>query len=146
MDAGVGRFSAASAVPLLLTPSGLEAARARAEAIGHGHEMGMSGPADHHGANEAETAWPEQGGVESEWSGMTANIGGDSEWPVVNELDQPDWATPPPAPFSDAGQGTEGPEAQDNALDEASQQLREFLGVPDESRDDEYQAGHPWGA
>src|SRR6266540_4280141 len=42
VDAGVEKFTAASALPLLLTPSGLEAARARAEAMGHGGELGAA--------------------------------------------------------------------------------------------------------
>jgi hypothetical protein len=148
VDAGVGRFASASTVPLLLTPSGLEAARARANAIGHGDELGMGAPASSgdHGASEPETAWPDESGAESGWSGMPAHVGADSEWSGMNELDQPDWAAPPQPPSADPGHGSEGSDAQDSALDEASQQLREFLGVPNESPDEEYQAGHPWGA
>jgi cell division septum initiation protein DivIVA len=146
VDAGVGRFTAASTLPLLLTPSGLEAARARAEAMGHGAEMGGSGSSVRH---ERSTDEPWQGGgpVESEWSGMTPSSGADAEWSGMTELDQPDWAGPRPSPPSESEHGTgTGTSPQDNALDEASQQLREFLGMPDEPRDQDYEAGHPWGA
>jgi hypothetical protein len=133
VDAGVGKFTAASSLPLLLTPSGLEAARARAEVMGHGEEMGPNPSA----AYESDTGeiWPKQPGTDSEWSGMT-------------ELDEPDWARPPePAPAQEAehAYGGEADETE-TAMDEASQQLREFLGIPAEPTGEEYQTGHPWGA
>lgn len=135
VDAGVGKFSAASALPLLLTPSGLEAARARAEAMGHGGEMGASSaPAPYE--PPAPDIWSEQGDAGSaDWSGMP-------------ELDEPDWARPAePAPSQEGDSGFAGPSEESNsAVDEASQQLREFLGISGEPEHEEYQTGHPWGA
>ncbi|HEY3211502.1 MAG TPA: hypothetical protein VGL18_17240 [Actinomycetota bacterium] len=135
VDAGVGKFTAASTVPLLLTPSGLEAARARAEAMGHGGELGAPSRPGRY-ATPALENWGEEGQPEaSDWSGMA-------------ELDEPDWARPAgPAPggeqdFADHDDAEES----NSAVDEASQQLREFLGIPSESGDEEYQTGHPWGA
>jgi cell division septum initiation protein DivIVA len=134
VDAGVGKFTAASAVPLLLTPTGLEAARARAEAMGHGGELGGGNSSQSYGSPEQDV-WEEQVQPESDWSAIT-------------ELDQPDWGVPSdPGPAS--GPESSYPESSsetENAVDEASQQLREFLGIPAESGDEEYQTGHPWGA
>jgi hypothetical protein len=134
VDAGVGKFTAASAVPLLLTPSGLEAARARAEAMGHGGEMGSANASESYAAPGPED-WAEQVQPESDWSAIT-------------ELDEPDWASPAdrePAPEAENSYPDRANDA-DTAMDEASQQLREFLGIPAESGDEEYQTGHPWGA
>jgi len=119
VDAGIGKFATASTLPLLLTPSGLEAARARAEAMGHGAEMGSS-------AEDVAPNWSESQRVESpepSWSEAEGN-----------------GAEPAHRSFEDTN------DESGDAIDEASQQLREFLGMPGESRDEEYQAGHPWGA
>jgi len=134
VDAGVGKFTAASALPLLLTPSGLEAARARAVAMGHGGELGAQRSAESHARPPTE-AWSARGETESIWSGM-------------GELDQPDWARPAePAPESSPEPGAaDAEDHSDSAVDEASQQLREFLGIPGESGDEEYQSDHSWGA
>jgi hypothetical protein len=134
VDAGVGKFTTASTIPLLLTPSGLEAARGRAELMGHGAEMGervavvQSEPSD--------AGWTDQVGPESsEWLGMT-------------ELDDSDWghAADPTAPADPDNAYTEPVNESEAAIDEAGKQLREFLGIPSDSDEEEYQAGHPWGA
>jgi cell division septum initiation protein DivIVA len=134
VDAGVGKFTAASTVPLLLTPSGLEAARARAELMGHGSEMSEAGAAPPSPASD--DGWSEQVEPESsEWLGMT-------------ELDVSDWghaADPAASPEPDHAY-TEPVNESEAAIDEAGKQLREFLGIPSDSNDEEYQAGHPWGA
>jgi cell division septum initiation protein DivIVA len=130
VDAGVGKFTAASAVPLLLTPSGLEAARARAEAMGHGAELVTPNGSEAYPSPEQDV-WEEHIQPESDWSAIT-------------ELDEPTWGSvdPPPAP-EPAGAYPEPQGGPDTAVDEASQQLREFLGMPG---DEEFQSGHPWGA
>src|SRR6266498_2059237 len=134
VDAGVGKFTAASALPLLLTPSGLEAARARAEAMGHGGELGAQRSAETY-APPPTDVWSDRGETESIWSGM-------------GELDQPDWARPAePAPESSPEHGSaDAEDHSESAVHEASQQLREFLGIPGGPGDEEYQSGHPWGA
>jgi hypothetical protein len=134
VDAGVGKFTAASTVPLLLTPSGLEAARARAELMGHGSEMSQAGASGQ--SQPADDGWSEQVEPESsEWLGMT-------------ELDVSDWghATDPGASPEPDDSYTEPVNESETAIDEAGKQLREFLGIPSDSGDEEYQAGHPWGA
>jgi hypothetical protein len=140
VDAGVGRFTAASALPLLLTPSGLEAARARAQAMGHGGELSERSDPGVHEPSPVDT-WGEAGQPEA------------SEWSAMTELDEPSWGgpvDPPPAaapvPAEAEHSYAEPAHEQDTAMDEASQQLREFLGIPAESSDEEYQTGHPWGA
>ncbi len=134
VDAGVEKFTAASALPLLLTPSGLEAARARAEAMGHGGELGAQRSAETY-APPPTDVWSDRGETESIWSGM-------------GELDQPDWARPAePAPESSPEHGSaDAEDHSESAVHEASQQLREFLGIPGGPGDEEYQSGHPWGA
>jgi hypothetical protein len=134
VDAGVGKFTTASTVPLLLTPSGLEAARGRAELMGHGAEMGERAAVGQ--AEPSDAGWSEQVGPESsEWLGMT-------------ELDDSDWGpvADPTASADPDHAYTEPVDESDAAIDEAGKQLREFLGIPSDSNDEEYQAGHPWGA
>lgn len=133
VDAGVGRFTAATTIPLLLTPSGLEAARARAEVMGHGAEMGAVGTSGPFEAGPVE-GWSEQSESEAEWSGMS-------------ELDEPEWARGPAEAASVPAEGqvfAEPAADPDTVVDEASQQLREFLRIPRESNEQEYEAG-PWG-
>jgi cell division septum initiation protein DivIVA len=134
VDAGVGKFTIASNLPLLLTPSGLQAARARAEAMGHGDELSLAG-ANGMGQPAVQDHWQEQSEPEGEWSGMAE----------PNEADWSDPAGSSQAPATEPAY-VGPPEQSDDAADEASQQLREFLGIPGEPRDEEYQAGHPWGA
>jgi cell division septum initiation protein DivIVA len=139
VDAGVGKFTAASAVPLLLTPSGLEAARARAEVMGHGAELGAPNGSEAYGSAEQDV-WEEH--IQPEWEEL---IQPESDWSAITELDEPDWGgqvDPLPAPEPE-GTYSEPQGGPGTAVDEASQQLREFLGMPG---DEEYQSGHPWGA
>jgi hypothetical protein len=134
VDAGVGKFTAASTVPLLLTPSGLEAARARAELMGHGSEMGDA-------VVSGQYAPPADG-----WSEQDETLS--PEWTGLSELDDSEWGhstDPAPSPEPDDAY-TEPVNESETAIDEAGKQLREFLGIPSDSNDDEYQAGHPWGA
>ena len=134
VDAGVGKFTTASTVPLLLTPSGLEAARGRAQLMGHGAEMSERGVAGQ--SEPSDAGWSEQVGPESpEWLGMT-------------ELDDSDWGhAADPTPSGDPDNSYAEPvNESDAAIDEAGKQLREFLGIPSDSNDEEYQSGHPWGA
>jgi len=133
VDVGVGKFTVASSLPLLLTPSGLEAARARAEAMGHGDELSRAGS---NGMDQpaVQEHWQEQE-PEGAWSGMA-------------EPSEPHWSEPAESSAPPAAEPAYvgPPEQSDDAADEASQQLREFLGIPGEPRDEEYQTGHPWGA
>jgi cell division septum initiation protein DivIVA len=132
VDAGIGKFTMASTLPLLLTPSGLEAARARAEAMGHGAELGPTG--NGHDQPSPHEGWSDQGEPDGTWSGMAVN---EEDWPEATE------SAPAPAPeHSYAGPAAES----EDAADEATHQLREFLGIPGERSDEEYQTGHPWGA
>jgi len=132
VDAGVGKFTVASSLPLLLTPSGLEAARARAEAMGHGDELSLAGS---NGMDQpaVQEDWQEQ--EPEAWSGMA-------------EPNEPEWSEPAGSSAAHAEDPAYEDQSDhtDDAADEASQQLREFLGIPGEPRDEEYQAGHPWGA
>jgi hypothetical protein len=70
-----------------------------------------------------------------------------SAWSALTELDQPGWGGSADPATAEADHAySEPPPESDPAVDEASQQLREFLGIPPDSSDDEYQSGHPWGA
>jgi hypothetical protein len=140
VDAGVGKFTVASSLPLLLTPSGLEAARARAEAMGHGDELSIAG---NNGMDQPAVQEPWQEQEAEAWSGMP-----ETSEPDWSEPSAPDWSEPAGSSSAHAADPAyEGqPDHTDDAADEASQQLREFLGIPREPRDEEYQAGHPWGA
>jgi hypothetical protein len=134
VDAGVGKFTAASALPLLLTPSGLEAARARAEAMGHGDELSQGSDPGFYQPSPADT-WGEPGQPEA------------SEWSAMTELDEPSWGGAVDPAAAEADHSSQEPsQERDEAVDEASQQFREFLGIPSETDDEEYQTGHPWGA
>jgi hypothetical protein len=145
VDAGIGKFAVASTLPLLLTPSGLEAARARAEAMGHGAEMGAAVPA---GENEPAVpeGWSGNGEHDAEWSGMAEDVAPD--WSERTEGPEPSWSEPGEPAAAPAHEDSFGdsPDESSDAVDEASQQLREFLGISSDSRDEEYQTGHPWGA
>lgn len=134
VDAGVSKFTVASSLPLLLTPSGLEAARARAQAMGHGDELSVAGT-DGGYQPAVREPWQEPGEPESAWSGMA-------------EAAEPDWPEPADSSAAPAAEPAYvgSAEQSEDATDEASQQLREFLGIPGEPNDEEYQTGHPWGA
>ena len=99
-------------------------------------------------ANElsAPETWSEQAASDPAWSGMAEDVAPNWSESQRVEAPEPSWseaegngAEPAHRSFEDTN------DESGDAIDEASQQLREFLGMP-ESRDEEYQAGHPWGA